>query len=334
MREQTIGTQKLPSPPNRTNRPTEEETETDETLLSTFVRRGNHCGATDVDVVPASELFVHHFVNVWIHAAIVQLISVVSTLLFPSSPSTFLFPSFPEHPLPTAAYARHLSRLLFAIHRRDLPASVSQSFSQPTAASQSTNHQRTNNNQAVNRPVSHQTVSQSTSQLRLASTQISHSVNQSQSIQPTSPANPVHQPMVSQPMDSHPTSKFANQVRKTTRKPASPPSSRPANQTFSRASQPIIQLPGRQPASEPTASEPIIHSATISQSTSQLISNPATSTSQPSPVSQPEANLPASQPATQPTSHSKSSSQSTNINLSIYNRIYNNNQKPFLNTED
>ncbi len=49
----TIGIQKLPSPPNRTNRPTEEETETDETLLSMFVRRGNHCGAPDVDVVLA-----------------------------------------------------------------------------------------------------------------------------------------------------------------------------------------------------------------------------------------------------------------------------------------
>ncbi len=305
MREQTIGTQKLPSPPNRTNRPTEEETETDETLLSTFVRRGDHCGATDVDVVLVLELFVHHFVNVWIHAAIVQLISVVSTLLFPSSPSTLLFLSSPEHLLPTAAYARHLSRLLFAIHRRDLPASVSQSFSQPTAASQSTNHHRTDNNQAVSRPVSHQTVSQSPSQPRLASTQISHSVNQSQSIQPTSPANPVHQPMVSQPMDSHPTSKFANQVCKTTsRKPASPPSSRPANQTFSRASQPIIQLPGRQPASEPTASEPIIHSATISQSTSQLISNPANPTSQPT-SSQPTR----SQSTSQPTSHSTNQPQ-------------------------
>ncbi len=273
----------------------------------------------------------HRFINVWIHAAIVQLISVVSTLLFPSSPSTLLFLFFPEHPLLTAAYARHLSRLLFAIHRRDLPASISQSFSQPTAASQSTNHHCTDNNQAVSQPVSHQTVSQSPSQPRLASTQISHSVNQSQSIQPTSPANPVHQPMVSQPMDSHPTSKFANQVRKTTtRKPASPPSSRPANQTFSRASQPIIQLPGRQPASEPTASEPIIHSATISQSTSQLISNPANPTSQPKcqsanqkPIYQP-ANQPLNQPATvshpasQPTSTSPYTIEYTTIIRNLF----------------
>ncbi|KAL7479643.1 hypothetical protein ACHAW6_005367 [Cyclotella cf. meneghiniana] len=84
---------------------------TAETILSMFGRRDPDIDAPDVHEhanLPASELFVHRFVNVWIHACIVQLIGVASALLFPSSPD--------DPPQTTDVCARHLSRLLFAIH--------------------------------------------------------------------------------------------------------------------------------------------------------------------------------------------------------------------------
>ncbi|KAL3787631.1 hypothetical protein HJC23_011779 [Cyclotella cryptica] len=69
----------------------------------------SHVGENDH--ILASELFVHRFINVLIHASIVQLIGVVSTLLFPSSPN--------NNPCSSAlqtSYTRHFSQLLFALH--------------------------------------------------------------------------------------------------------------------------------------------------------------------------------------------------------------------------
>ena len=57
----------------------------------------------------ASELFVHRFVNVMIHAAIVQLVGVVAVLLFPSSRHT-------SYNSLLQSTTRHLSQLLFALH--------------------------------------------------------------------------------------------------------------------------------------------------------------------------------------------------------------------------
>jgi len=63
----------------------------------------------------ASELFVHRFINVMIHAAIVQIVGVVATLLFsrnnnPSSSNSNHKPSNLQ------LYTKYISQILFALH--------------------------------------------------------------------------------------------------------------------------------------------------------------------------------------------------------------------------
>ena len=59
---------------------------------------------------PASELFVHRFVNVLIHAALMQTVGAVAMLLFPRDPSST------REPERLQTCTKHLAQLLFALH--------------------------------------------------------------------------------------------------------------------------------------------------------------------------------------------------------------------------